>query len=102
LCCSEGARQGLGEEHGDEDEGEGGVEELALVVLGVLSVLLELGEEARPEAEETALRDLLPLLANVAGLRKGGPLAEMALTLQVSSEEVSVMGDGGGPVGAGL
>ena len=57
--------------------------ELGSTVLGVLGVILELGEERRPEAEEAALRGLLPLLAVVAQSQSSTSLGEMAVSIQV-------------------
>ena len=72
----------------EPEEGKGGgeeegVDELASVVLGLLGVLLEMGEEQRAEAEEQAFRDLLPLLEKLSQDRqRAAGLAEMSLTIR--------------------
>lgn len=76
----------------EEEEGRG-LEDLVSVVLSLLSVLLEMGEEQRKAKEETALKNLLPLLGQLLhpeeeeGGRRGGgrfppSVTEMALTVQ--------------------
>jgi hypothetical protein len=88
-CCRLLLLLVLGDSHVDDGpvtsaEGEEGViEELASVVLGLLGVVLEVGEERREEEEEKGIRELLPLLERMARRSDRPALAEMAQTLQV-------------------
>lgn len=72
----------LAQEDGEEQE-EDDVAELASVVLALLGVVLDMGEERRAEEEEAELRRLLPLLEALARRTDLPGLSEMAHNLQV-------------------
>ena len=71
VLCLAAATRGEEEDGGDGEGDEDGVGEMVEVVLGLLSVLLEVGEETRSAPEETALQALIPLLDGVMATRGG-------------------------------